>query len=111
MFRGNEVEKHTAPAGEKEVSTGERETMSIAIDALKRIADISRPENAATDRLYQVRQIATEALQKCGDESPEAVLADLWRDLIFTDPPWVTSEIRARVQRIVGSDDGEKLRS
>ena len=40
--------------------------MTIAIDALKRIADISRPENAATDRLYQVRQIATEALQKLG---------------------------------------------
>lgn len=75
--------------------------MSIAIDALKRIADISRPENPATNRLYQVHQIAVDALRQCEASDAERVLVDLWREISYRDRYYLTPGLQEQVESIV----------
>lgn len=77
--------------------------MNIAIDALKRIADVSRPENPATNRLYQVHQIAVDALRQCEDDDDAVarVLAELWRNISYRERYYFPSELQIQVEHIV----------
>jgi hypothetical protein len=75
--------------------------MTIAIDALKRIADISRPENPATNRLYQVHQIAVGALRQCEASDAERVLAELWRNIAYRDRYYLPSDLVKQAEHIV----------